>query len=198
MPDPEGPLAAGLPEAKSLVDLRDTHCLVLIGEPGLGKTTAMKAEYRSIATSLLPEDRSLLVELGFTRIATELRDAIFGSDEFREWLAGEGRFFLFLDSLDEALLRIEHVAKLLLEGLEGVPFGRLVVRLSCRSADRHPHLEAELRQHFGEKRFEVRELAPLTRPAIRGVALAQGLDGDAFVAEVGAKGLQPWRWCRNR
>jgi hypothetical protein len=191
MPDPEGPFGAGLPDTRSLDQLRDTNCLVLIGEPGLGKTTAMEAEYRSIATSLSPEDRALLVELGFTRVGTELREAIFGSNEFTEWLESEGRLFLFLDSLDEARVRIEHVAKLLLQGLEGVPFGRLVFRLSCRSADRHPNLEAELRQRFGVERFEVRELAPLTRSAICGLAATRGLDGAVFVREVISKELQP-------
>lgn len=191
MLDPEGPLAAALPEAKSLLDLRDVPCLVLIGEPGLGKSTAMKAEHRSISETLGPEDRALLVELGFTRVASELREAVFGSDEFRDWLEGEGQLFLFLDSLDEARLRIEHVAKLLLKGLEDVPYGRLVVRLSCRSADRHPTLESELRQRFGGDGFEVRELAPLTRSAVAGAARAQGLDPDVLLAELAAKELQP-------
>jgi hypothetical protein len=191
MLDPEGPLGAGLPEARALDALRDTHCLVLIGEPGLGKTTAMRAEYRSVIRSLPSEDRALLIELGFTRVGAELREAIFGSEEFKEWLEGEGRLFLFLDSLDEARLRIEHVAKLLLQGLEDVPFGRLVVRLSCRSADRHPNLESELRQRFGKDRFEVRELAPLTRRAVSLAARTRGLDGDAFVEQVISKELQP-------
>ena len=88
-------------------------------------------------------------------------------------------------------MRIEHVAKLLLQGLEDVPFGRLVVRLSCRSADRHPNLESELRQRFGEERFEVRELAPLTRRAVSLAGRTLGLDGEAFVEQVISKELQP-------
>jgi hypothetical protein len=191
MPDRQGPLAAVLPDAKSLVELADTSCLVLIGEPGLGKSTAMKAEYKRIAASLLPEDRAQLVELGFTRVAAELRREIFESSAFREWREGDGRLFLFLDSLDEARMRIEHVAKLLLGGLEGVPFGRLVVRLSCRSADRHSNLEAELQQRFGTERFEVRELAPLTRPAVAAAARSWELEDESFVDEVIAKELQP-------
>jgi hypothetical protein len=192
IPDPEDELgAAAMPETLPLDELHDIDCLILIGEPGLGKTTAMKDEYEGTVCFLRPEDRALFVELGFTRVGAELREAIFGSDEFKEWLEGEGKLFLFLDSLDEARMRIEHVAKLLLQGLEEVPFGRLVIRLSCRSADRHANLEAELRKRFGEDRFEVRELAPLTRLAVSGAARAQGLDGEAFLQEVISKKLQP-------
>jgi hypothetical protein len=45
-------LAAATPDAKRLSELADVDCLVLIGEPGLGKTTELKGEYRRIGTSL--------------------------------------------------------------------------------------------------------------------------------------------------
>jgi hypothetical protein len=190
MPDPRGPYSYAVPGAKALDELAEASCLVLIGEPGSGKTTAMTAEYERLAGSVGDEDRALLVELGFTRVEAELRAAIFGSAEFREWREGEGRLFLFLDSLDEARLHIEHVAKLLLSGLENAPFRRLVLRVSCRSADRHHTLEAELQQRFGADRYQVRELAPLCRVDIAAAARANGLD-DRFLKEVIAKELQP-------
>jgi hypothetical protein len=183
-------LAAATPDAKRLCELADIDCLVLIGEPGLGKTTELKAEYHRVDNSLPDGDRALLVELGFTRVASELEERIFGSDAFREWSEGEGRLHLFLDSLDEARLRLETAAKLLIRGLEDVPHQRLVVRLSCRSADRHQTLENELSGWFGGGRFAVRELAPLTRSDVEAAAAAEEVDPEKFIDEVVASEVQ--------
>lgn len=191
MPDLTGWLSAAVPDAKRLSDVSDVRCLILIGEPGLGKTAAVRAEYDRVRAELQHNDRALLIELGFTRRASELEVAIFDSPQFTQWLAGDGRLHLFLDSLDEARLRVEHVAKRLLRGLEGAPVGRLSLRLSCRSADRHLGLEQELQQRFGAESYAVRELAPLTRGDIAAAARSRGLDPDAFVREVIERELQP-------
>lgn len=191
MPDLSGWLSAAVPGAKRLADVSDVRCLILIGEPGLGKTTAMRAEYERVRAELQHNDRALLIELGFTRRASELEVAIFDSPQFTQWLDGDGRLHLFLDSLDEARLRVEHVAKRLLRGLEGAPVGRLSLRLSCRSADRHLGLEQELQQRFGSESYAVRELAPLTRGDVAAAARSRGLDPDTFVREVIERELQP-------
>lgn len=183
-------LAAATPDAKRLSELADIDCLVLIGEPGLGKTTELTAEHRRVSTSLRDGDHALLVELGFTRVASELEERIFGSQEFKEWQAGDGRLHLYLDSLDEARMRLETAAKLLMRGLEDVPHQRLVVRLSCRSADRHQTLENELSGWFEGERFAVRELAPLTRSDVEAAAAAEEVDSGKFVGEIIASELQ--------
>lgn len=56
-------VAAATPEAKRLPELAAIPCLVLIGEPGLGKTTDMKTEFRRVDASLRDGDRALLVHL---------------------------------------------------------------------------------------------------------------------------------------
>src|SRR6201999_615981 len=116
--------------------------------------------------------------------------AIFESEQFQEWLRGDGRLHLFLDSLDEARMRLETAAKILIQGLEEAPHKRLSIRLSCRSADRHEALEGELRGWFAGERFAVRELAPLTRADVAAAAAAEGVDPDKFVGEVISAGLQ--------
>jgi hypothetical protein len=191
MPDPAGFWSGAVPDGRPLAGLSDIACLILIGEPGLGKSTALRAEYERIQVELGNEDRAHFVELGCTRQAETLREEIFGSPEYTGWLAGEGRLHLFLDSLDEARLRIEHAARLLLQGLDGAPHGRLVLRLSCRSADRQHEFEQELRQRFEPDNFAVRELAPLRRVDIVAAASARGLDGEAIVGEVIVRELQP-------
>jgi hypothetical protein len=193
MPDPEGRwTSAYVPEVESLEEIR-APCLILIGEPGLGKTTALKVEFARIESELTGDDRAHWVALGDTRDRGELRAAIFEADVFREWIeAEEGTLHLFLDSLDEARVHITRVASLLIEGLATAPVSRLILRLTCRSADRHQGLEAELEKRFaGEGEFEVWELAPLTKRDVVAAGGARGLDGEAILGEIISRGLQP-------
>lgn len=193
MPDPSGRwTGAYVPEMAELSELSATSCLVLIGEPGLGKTTALKSEFARISSQLGPEDRAYFVPLGITRDRHELETRIFEARPFQEWLDGEGRLHLFLDSLDEARVHITKVADLLLEGLADVPLSRLALRLTCRSADRHRRLESELEARFsGKEEFQVRELAPLRKRDVLDLANDQGLNGDEVLRAVIERDLQP-------
>jgi hypothetical protein len=47
---------------------------------------------------------------------------------------GGSHLFLHLDSLDEALLRIDTIANLLASELPGLPTDRLSIRIACRTA----------------------------------------------------------------
>jgi hypothetical protein len=50
------------------------------------------------------------------------------------WKQDGSHFVLHLDSLDEALLRIETVANLIAIELPNLPVDRLSIRIACRTA----------------------------------------------------------------
>ena len=195
LPDPEDAYTAAFnPAVVPFSAIAALRCLVLIGEPGLGKTTALVAERLALDDQLRKDAADagvLAVDLGATREEAVLRGQLFESDRYRAWQSGTGQLHLFLDSLDEARLRVETIADLLLEGLEGAEFDRLHLRLACRSADRHRRLEDALRAGFGDDRFAVYELVPLRRRDVSDAAREQGLDANTFLGEVIGRSLQP-------
>lgn len=190
MPDPAGARSGSrLADARRLDELDQVGGLILIGEPGIGKTTALEQEAERLRAGD-GDDETLFVRLGATRQEDVLERRIFESHAYRRWLDGSGRLHLLLDSLDEARLRIPRVAELLLDGLGDAPFDRLVLRLSCRSADRQQRLERRLLERFGDDSFQVRQLAPLRKGDVAAAAAARGLDADDVVDKIVARGLQ--------
>jgi hypothetical protein len=187
LPDPEDPYGqAANPQARSLGALKDVGCLVLLGEPGLGKSTALQSELTDPASE---GELMLHVDLGATGQEQVLRSRIFGSEIFQSWSQSEGTLRLQLDSLDEARLRIEVIADLLLEGLQGVDVARLRLQIACRSADRHHRLEEHLAELFGSEAFAMFELLPLRATDVSAFAGDAGVDADSFTAEIVARNL---------
>jgi hypothetical protein len=96
------------PAPAQLAALQNWKALALLGEPGMGKSTTLKAESDRIAT--LPADAdavSIYVDLRAFSGETLLHKRIFESEKFIAWKTGRSQLFLHLDSLDEALLRID-------------------------------------------------------------------------------------------
>jgi len=58
----------------------------------------------------------------------------FESEKFTAWKNGNSHLFLHLDSLDEALLRIDSIANLLASVLPELPSERMSIRIACRTA----------------------------------------------------------------
>ncbi len=191
LPDPQDQYGqAANPQARSLAALKDISCLMLLGEPGFGKSTALRRERGDVATGVGDGDLlTLAVDLGATRDEEVLRSKIFGSEVFESWSHGEGTLHLQLDSLDEARLRIEVIADLLVEGLQGADVARLRLQIACRSADRHRRLEGDLAELFGDEAFAIYELLPLRVADVTAFAQDVGVDADSFIAEVMARNL---------
>lgn len=190
LPDPSNEFARAYhPEAVPLADADTIRCLVLIGEPGLGKTTELRSDFERVERL---GHAAQFINLGSTRDDSRLEGKIFGTDVFREWKQGSHHLHLYLDALDEALLRLETISDLLLEGLDDVALDRLSLRLSCRTADRLLSLEQELERRFGAENFGRLELLPLRRSDIEATATEADVDGGAFVADVISQGLQPF------
>jgi predicted NACHT family NTPase len=167
-------------------EIASKHCLVLLGEPGIGKTATLRLESERHKETAVRDGNQLCDFIDLRAYGDERRliDRLFESPTARQWKAGAQRLHLFLDSLDECLLRIDTVAALLPEELSKQPLDRLSLRIACRTAVWPLLLEEELKQLWSEEQIGVYELAPLRRRDVE-VAVQDGaIDPQAFFREI--------------
>jgi hypothetical protein len=148
----------------SFDSINDTQCLVLLGEPGIGKSTALMDEFESVRKAVSGSgDSALWFDLRDYSSEDRLERKVFKCDAIRQWRRGQHRLHLFFDSLDEALLRIDNISRLLLSELEDLPTERLRLRIASRPADWQLTLEQGFIKKWGEGEVRVFELAPLRK-----------------------------------
>jgi hypothetical protein len=171
---------------RTLAELDAYPALALLGEPGIGKSATLKREYERV--SALPAERNIVaayVDLNVTASEDRLYRLIFESSEVAAWKNGDPRLCLFLDSLDEAMLRIETVPHVLAEGIKSLPTDRLSVRVACRTAVwPAATLGRTLTGIWGESGLGVFELAPLRRRDVVTALATNGIDPDEFIAKL--------------
>lgn len=102
--DPDSEYAEYLnADVKAYSCIRSTPCLALLGEPGIGKSSAMEEIVQDARADGVPFIHVNLREFGSEdRIISH----IFESKAYRDWLVGDGVLELLRDSLDECLVRI--------------------------------------------------------------------------------------------
>src|SRR6185436_151893 len=132
--DPEGKHGSFLnPSALPFESVSSRRCAVLLGEPGIGKTTELERVNRQ-GVSIPPAAQVLEFNLNNYSSDSSLIQDLFDSPKFREWATGTHELLLSLDSLDECMLRVETVANLLSSRLGRYPVDRLWLRIACRTA----------------------------------------------------------------
>ncbi|MEO6423747.1 MAG: hypothetical protein ABIR84_14025 [Candidatus Nitrotoga sp.] len=136
-------------QPKLIQQLTGFPVAILLGEPGIGKSTALKEEFNRLKAS---NEACLYRELNQYHSDNRLISDIFESKELRTWLQGHHPLTLLLDSLDECSLTIPNVARILTNHLESLPKNRLSLRLTCRTADWPTHLTEKLRDLWLKKR----------------------------------------------
>ena len=150
-----------------LAALQPWRSLALLGEPGIGKSTTLKEEADRIAELPANVDCvSIYFDLRAFASDALLYRRLFESEEFIAWKNGGSHLFLHLDSLDEAMLRINSIANLLASELPRIPTDRLSIRIACRTAVWPADtLGAALTRIWGDVAGTF-ELAPLHRKAV--------------------------------
>lgn len=159
--------------------------LVLLGEPGIGKTQSMQAQ-REVIEKRVEKEGNQLIWRDLRSYSSEdrlVRD-LFKNERFISWVKGTHLIHLFLDSLDECLLRINTLAALLVDELRKYPVERLILRIVCRTAEWPLTLEEGLKRLWGEDKVGVYELTPLRRKDVLEAAKANNLDPRVFLAEI--------------
>ena len=108
--DPDGEYGQVLnPNLVSFDRFADKPCVALLGEPGIGKSWALKSERANLESSILAKgERALWLDLRSFGSEDRLWKVLFDVEEFRKWREGNYLLHLFLDSLDECLLRIDN------------------------------------------------------------------------------------------
>ncbi len=166
-------------------EIADVPCLVLLGEPGIGKSRVLDEAHTQTTNS------SLHFELGEYGSDTELCNDIFKHEVVQNWQEGTNKLELFIDSLDEGLLSIPVLTRILKRKLENLPCSRLKLRITCRTADWPNSLEEKLKELWGKDEVKVYELAPLRRIDVVEAANTNQIDADAFLQEIYAKNAVP-------
>lgn len=162
-----------------------------MGEPGIGKTYALKEAKDVIEARSDEKDRTHWVDLGRSRSEDKLIRDIFEHETFISWQNGGNSLYLFLDSLDECILRIDTIASLLIDEFKRYPRQRLFLYIACRTAMWPISLENELKQLWGREAVGIYELIPLRKKDVIEAAKANKLDSDNFLKEIGEKNVVP-------
>lgn len=181
--DPDSSWGKSLnPFSVKFEQLSDIPCLILLGEPGMGKTSALKKAYSEFQQT--GEKKVFWFDLRSYSSDDRLVREINSSLEIEEWIAGKYQLTIFFDSLDECLLNVRTVSTVLIEVLKKWPIDRLGIRFGCRSLDWPKLLDEELSALFGSENVGKYELLPLRKIDISVASSMEGVNSDIFIQAV--------------
>ena len=170
----------------------DIPCLVLLGEPGIGKSHALEDFTSRREKEVNAESDLLYLDLRAYGDDGRLLKDIFESKKFNNWLNSKRTLEIVLDSLDECLIHVKTVAPMLITELKKYPVSRLRLRIACRTSEWPVLLHQELPGIWGVDNYREYELVPLRRVDVAAAALDEGLDADAFLKNIEERSMVPF------
>jgi predicted NACHT family NTPase len=177
------------PELVGLEAIADIPCLILLGEPGIGKSQEMKNLLKYTGETIKPPHRILERNL---RSCDNLATYLIQHQDFIDWMNGEHRLYLFLDSLDEGMLTLKPLATQLFDEFSNDKYidklYRLYLRIACRTAVLPGFLEKGLQELWAEN-SAIYELAPLRQVDVKNAATEENVESQDFLSEVRDKAL---------
>jgi predicted NACHT family NTPase len=180
------------PDLVTIEEISAIPCLILLGEPGIGKSSTMQVEKEAIDTKIHEKgDKALWIDLRSYGSEDRLLKDIFDNETFLSWKKGDQILYIFMDSLDECLLRISNLASLLIDKIKDYPIERLYLRIASRTADWPIFLEKEFNEIWGEDKVKIYELVPLTKNDVIKAAKANNLEANGFLKEIDYKNVSP-------
>lgn len=216
--DPESDtLWTGQSDSVPFEYIEDVPCLILLGEPGIGKTTWFTQTKDALAMKIRSKGHgSLWVDLGLFAQPGEVVNAIFEHEEFLRWLRGRHWLHLFLDGFDECHSHVPVLPKRFLHELGKCPVERMCLRILSRTAVWPASMEegltrlwrkctpnregsaaqaggADIRVQSGDYGpVQAFELAPLRRRDVAEIVGGAGVDPASFMSEIQTRQLVPF------
>lgn len=175
--------------------LAEKNFLVLLGEPGSGKSVELARDYQRILSTLLCSDRSLYLD-GRTLIRSEqsLYRYWFDSGVWQDWTTSDNKLWVYFDGFDESHQVIENLAAIIKQELgqtlqeDRSRATRLYLRIGSRSIGWDRELGDFLALHLTEEGQPPGNfsywLAPPRWDDIAIAATHEGLDGTDFCLQL--------------
>ncbi|MDD4651244.1 MAG: hypothetical protein PHQ34_03340 [Methanothrix sp.] len=175
------------PNVISFEKIYENQCIVLLGEPGIGKSQAMieaKEATERLILSNGKRDQAFWFDLGTYQSEELLYTRLFESEKFKSWKNDSFLLHVFLDSLDECPVRT--IASGLIEEIKvrKCPIERLYLRIACRASNWPMSLENDLRNLWGNEAVGIYELSPLREVDVIETTKAKGLDAEKLLSEI--------------
>jgi hypothetical protein len=179
------------PQATTLPNIFEIPCLILLGEPGIGKSDEIGTQFEELKQDCV-NDSFLYFELRDFQTDLKLALDIFDNNPiFQDWLKGHNKLHIFLDSLDEGLLSISNLSSILLKELKKYPTDRLCLRITCRTAEWPLFLEEGFQKLWSEVNVKAFEILLLREKDVIEAAIQEGINSDKFIDEISNKEVVP-------
>lgn len=140
----------------TLTELQEIPCLILLGEAGMGKSQSLKEAYDAAQNTT--NDKFCYFDLAEYTSTLQMEQEIFTyNSDFNTWKTEDCNLYLYLDSLDEAFIKISRITE------------RLVRFLKNLNSELNQKSQVELstieeKDSSDEVSLESNELKPILRP----------------------------------
>jgi hypothetical protein len=180
------------PNLSQIEDFRSTECTVLLGEPGIGKSSVLVDEYNAYSKQETSVNNIFLYKnLNIYSSDSALIDDIFNCSEFKDWSQSSQKVLhLYLDSLDEALINVMTVSQIISAKLKDIPNSRIHLKISCRTGVWPIFLETALSIYF-KNELKVLELIQLSKSDIEEACKIERIESAKFIASIIQKDIVP-------
>jgi len=178
------------PDLVSIDILGEIGCLVLLGEPGLGKSTEIADLYENTSKKV-GADHVKWMNLSNIMSPDSFIEQLTQDSSYKNWAENNEPLFLFLDSFDEGVFSFKsfanYLSDLLAKNRDKIP--NLHLRISCRTALWPTYLESSLLDLWGEPAYKKYELCPLTKADVKSASDSNGINKEEFLTELHNKGV---------
>lgn len=178
---------------KTFEELRDCNCIVLLGEPGIGKSFVLNEEFNALETNS-NQDYHLIFNLNEFETGDNLKNRIFSDEKFNSWKKGDSKdskLFLFLDALDECGVNINSVISILSSEFNKFPKERFFLRIACRVADWPKKIEELFNNKWDKEKVALFGLTPLRKVDVMETLDKNSINHDDFFEELKTKKAVP-------
>ena len=174
--------------------IKSIPCLILLGEPGIGKTTAIISEIENIKKEFV-EKSDEIINFNLNEYGDESRliNDVFESPEFEKWKNDDYKLHLFLDSYDECKIGIPNLTPLISKQFKNIKdyIYRLKLYISCRTGEWPETLTNLFFEIYGNENVGIYELVQLRKKDVELAAEKYELNQEKFLNAIYEKEIQP-------
>lgn len=174
-------------EVFKLSELMQFECLLLLGEPGIGKSTELE---KLEAKEEERNHKKVAFTLRRFESKIDFKQSVLEDVVVSDWIKGNSEpLSIYLDGLDEALLEAKKISYGVLDVVKELnKYGEVFIRITCRTSDLPKEFQAGLEALY-HNRLKAVEVAPLRREDVRLAAKEYGIDEKAFFSAIYEKEL---------